>query len=86
MAEFIAILNGWANLIKDAFGKLNEEQKALSKKRLSICDTCQIRSGNICNPKRMERHIETGALSRGCGCNIAAKSMVKHAKCPVGKW
>ena len=80
------ILNGWANLIKDTFNGLDPETKKLSEERLNICHSCDIRLGSICDPRKMGIHIKTGHLTRGCGCNIAAKTMNKNSKCPLGKW
>jgi len=79
------ILNGWANLIKDTFNELDAEAKNLSESRLSICNNCDIRLGNICNPSKVGKHVD-GSIRRGCGCNIAAKSMSKKSRCPLGKW
>lgn len=79
------ILTGWGSLIKSHFDNLDNDTKKLSEERLSICDSCDIRLGSICNPSKVGKHVD-GRIKRGCGCNIAAKSMVKHAKCPLGKW
>jgi len=80
------ILDGWANLIKDRFNELEPHVKEISQERLSICDSCDIRLGSICNPRKMGIHIKTGKLSKGCGCNIAAKTMSVRSQCPLGKW
>lgn len=80
------ILNGWANLIKDSFNQLDTDLKKMSEERLNICDSCDIRLGSVCDPRKMGTHIETGHLKRGCGCNIAAKTMNVNSKCPLGKW
>ena len=85
MSTIKNILSGWGNLIKANFDKLDDSVKKLSEERLNICDSCDIRLGSICNPSKVGRHVD-GSIKRGCGCNIAAKSMVKHAKCPLGKW
>jgi hypothetical protein len=80
------IFEGWANYVKDKFDTLDPEIKNLSATRLAHCDACHIRKGHACDPKRYGRHVETGELVRGCGCHIAAKSMVPDARCPMGKW
>lgn len=80
------ILNGWANLIKDIFNELEPDIKKISEERLNICNSCDIRLGSICDPRKMGIHIETAKLSRGCGCNIAAKTMSMRSQCPLGKW
>jgi len=86
MSKINQILDGWANLIKDRFGNLSEDLKKISQERLNICDSCDIRLGSICNPSMTGVNIQTGKLQRGCGCNIAAKTMSTNAKCPLGKW
>ena len=42
------------------------------KKRLDICSTCHFKSD--------DDHCEK------CGCILAAKTRVRKATCPVGKW
>ena len=86
MAKIVDILDGWANLVKDRFNRLDKETKELSEERLNICDSCDIRLGSVCNPSKYGVNIQTGKLSRGCGCNIAAKTMVSASRCPLGKW
>jgi hypothetical protein len=86
LSQINEILTGWANLIKNGFNMLNDEYKELSASRLLICHTCDMRMGSICNPTKVSKHIVTGNLTRGCGCNIAAKSMGPKGKCPLGKW
>ena len=86
MSKINEILSGWANLIKGNFGQLDNEVKKISEERLNICDSCDIRLGSICDPRKYGIHIKTGKLTRGCGCNIAAKTMSVNSKCPIGKW
>lgn len=80
------ILKGWANLFKDKFDKLDPEIKRLSTKRLKLCDKCHMRTGHACDPLKSGTHVTTGQIVNGCGCHIAAKSMVPEARCPLGKW
>jgi len=80
------IFEGWANYIKDRFDTLEPDIKTLSENRLSLCDVCEMRTGHSCDPKKSSIHVVTGEEVRGCGCHIAAKSMVPDAKCPMGKW
>jgi hypothetical protein len=80
------IFEGWANYIKDRFDTLDPIIKDLSAKRLTHCDVCPIRSGHACDPKKSGLHVITGQEVTGCGCHIAAKSMVPDARCPMGKW
>lgn len=86
MIKIDQILTGWANLIKDNFNKLDHDIKKISEERLFVCNDCDIRLGNVCDPRKIGNHVLTGELKRGCGCNIAAKSLAKNSKCPLGKW
>jgi len=80
------ILQGWGNLVKDQFNLLDQETKELSELRLYNCHYCHLRDGSTCSPGRVGKHIESGQLVNGCGCNIAAKTLAPDAKCPLGKW
>ncbi len=80
------ILRGWANYVKDTFNILPDDLKEMSAKRLQHCDICEIRTNKSCDPWKEGKHVVTGEIVRGCGCNIAAKSMVPEAECPMGKW
>lgn len=80
------ILSGWGNRIKDAFGVLDEETKTLSERRLLHCNSCYMRTGNTCDPRKSMTNNKTGEVARGCGCNIAAKSMSPTSACPLGIW
>jgi hypothetical protein len=86
MSKIFEILEGWGNLIKDGFNMLDAESKELSESRLLHCHGCDMRLGSICNPNRVAPHKVTNNLTRGCGCNIAAKSMTLLAQCPLGNW
>ena len=80
------IFEGWANYVKDQFNTLDPEVKDISQRRLKLCDSCHMRTGHACDPSKTGIHVLTGEEVRGCGCHIAAKSMVLDAKCPMGKW
>lgn len=80
------ILTGWAHLIKDKFNTLDPQLKALSEKRLNQCNECGLRSGSVCDPTKVAPHTVTGNLTRGCGCNLSAKTLSPRSKCPLGKW
>lgn len=64
------ILRGWGNLIIRP-----EHNKEVVSKRIKICDTCEIRSGVVCDKKK-----------GGCGCVIPAKTRNESSSCPKGKW
>lgn len=80
------ILQGWGNLVLSQFNMLDEQTKEKSELRLYNCHFCHLREGNTCSPRKKGKHIESGQLVYGCGCNIAAKSLAPEAKCPLGKW
>jgi hypothetical protein len=80
------IIEGWANVVKDRFNQLDPDTKRLSEDRLLLCDSCDIRTGNTCDPRKKGEHVATGQLVGGCGCNISAKTLSTNSKCPLGKW
>lgn len=86
MSKINEILVGWANTVKDRFNSLHPEIKEISEKRLNICNECPMRNGSICDPRRMSLNESTGKLTRGCGCNLLAKTMSPNSKCPLSKW
>lgn len=86
MSKLDEILIGWANTVKDRFNMLQPEVKEISEKRLNICNECEMRNGSICDPTRLSLNVKTGALTRGCGCNLLAKTMSPSSNCPLSKW
>ena len=80
------ILEGWGNLVKDKLNLLHPPIKAVAEMRLQHCDKCPIRKNNICDPNSTITHIITKKPVKGCGCNIAAKTLATQAQCPAGKW
>ena len=86
MGKLNEILDGWGNVIKSNFGILDEQTRELSERRLLHCNVCSIRSGNTCDPNKMILHEHTMQIVRGCGCNIAAKTLSRKSHCPAGKW
>ena len=80
------ILEGWGNLIKNKLNVLHPPVKAVAEIRLKHCDACSIRKNNICDPNGIINHIITKKPVKGCGCNIAAKTLAMQAQCPAGKW
>jgi len=86
MGQLKEILDGWGNRIKDSFGLLNEEIKIMAEIRLEQCNSCSMRTNNVCDPNKKLKHIVTEQLVNGCGCNIAAKTLSPDSECPAGKW
>ena len=86
MSKLKEIIDGWANLTRDKFGRLDEQTKLMAKDRLHKCDSCLMRSGNICDPSKRINHMITNEIVRGCGCNLSAKTLSPDSSCPAGKW
>jgi hypothetical protein len=86
MSQLREIIEGWANVVKDQFNAVDPVTKAVSKKRLELCDPCGLRQGNTCSPQIYGYHVITEERKNGCGCNIAAKTLSPSSQCPLGKW
>ena len=80
------IINGWANLVKDQFDTLEPSIKEQAQLRFLNCERCHIRNGNVCSSGRKGINLNSGKLTKGCGCFLPAKIMAKKANCPLGKW
>ena len=80
------ILTGWANRVKDQFNLLDDATKKVAEERMSICDACDLRNNNTCDPKKTGTNVVTGAVTNGCGCNLSAKTLAPKASCPLAKW
>lgn len=80
------IFTGWANVVKDRFNILDDKTKALAEARMKICDDCTLRIGGTCSPKKTGKHVETGEITKGCGCGLAAKTLSPASHCPLAKW
>lgn len=80
------IIQGFTNLVKDNFGMLSEEIKEVASMRHNHCASCTLRDGNTCSTKTTAFHVKTGELTKGCGCNLAAKVVSPSSSCPLGKW
>jgi len=80
------VIEGWTNLLKSKFGNLDSELFELSKKRIIICNSCQLFKNNVCDRNNMIPHEKTGEMVCGCGCILAAKTLCKECVCPAGKW
>lgn len=64
MKKLKAILKSWWKMIKG-------ESTITSRKRMSICKSCDERIGAICGK---------------CGCVLEAKVLENDEVCPLGKW
>ena len=80
------IITGWANVVKDKFNVLDPATKGMAAERMQLCNMCYLRTGNTCDPKKGGMNLKTGKIEKGCGCNIAAKTLSPQSKCPLAKW
>lgn len=76
------IIEGHAKLLKNDDKILQD----LAAKRLRHCTSCVLFDGHSCNSKRYAEHVDTGAVTKGCGCHMKAKVLVYAAECPLHKW
>jgi len=86
MSQIKEIIDGWSNYALKGLNLLDENVKEIGKKRISICNSCNIRTHNFCSPRKQGKHKETGKLINGCGCLLNAKVLSLDSTCPLGKW
>ena len=80
------IFEGWANVVKERFDALDPAIQEEAKLRLESCNNCYMRANNKCDPKKVGENLDTGILTKGCGCNLSAKVLSPCTKCPLAKW
>lgn len=72
MTKIERIFHGWAKYGMQRLGwQPSKEDLDRAEYRMYICDDCPFRKNNKCTV---------------CTCNLAAKTLVLHEKCPKGKW
>jgi len=86
MSKLKEIFDGWANVAKERFNTLDPAIKLEAEQRLEHCDRCYMRTNNKCDTSKVGVHLETGIKTKGCGCNLSAKSLSPCSKCPLGIW
>ena len=86
MGKISEILNGWGNAIKDKLGMLDSNISDEAKRRMTICDNCEIRNLWMCDSNKSGKNIKTNEIKNGCGCVIFAKATSPDSKCPLDKW
>jgi len=86
MSKLNEIINGWANVVKDKIGTLDPKLKVMAANRLLLCNSCDMRVNNTCSTKKVGINIITKNETKGCGCNISAKTLVPESECPLSKW
>lgn len=87
------------NQIAEGFyNNATNKREDLFESRISICRNCKLLKidklfGETCNARLYLDPItnETSLIplkgyKKGCGCVLKAKTRVKNAECPVGKW
>lgn len=57
--------------------------KELIKKRISICNKCELKKENRFGDSCGTLLIPT---DKTCGCFIKSKASIHSSKCPSGKW
>lgn len=63
-----------------------QEMDEVIKYRLKQCADCPVYNNGGCDPNRQRKHVSTGKIVYGCGCNIRCKSALKSQECPAGLW
>ena len=86
MSKISEILNGWGNAIKDRLGLLDSDVSDEAKRRMAICDTCEIRTLWMCDSGKSGKNLKTNEIVSGCGCVIFAKATSTESNCPLNKW
>ncbi len=93
MNKFKDILEGHINELKSIVGLENTEASKIFKMRESICNNCELKKGNTCNPrlyinpitKEVSKTLKVGFV-RGCGCRLSAKQKAPSGECPAKFW
>lgn len=86
MSQIHDIFQGWGRSIQAKFQSLPEDVQKRSELRMSICDSCHMRSNKVCSPRREGTHVTTGEKKKGCGCALLQKTLADNSRCPLGKW
>lgn len=89
---------GLSDIIEGHIKEITNQNVDISQFRMDICRECPLFkvipvAGPICNNK-LYLDIKTGDVSdvpktgyrKGCGCRLQAKTRLKNAVCPLGKW
>lgn len=67
---------------------IQERVKLVAAGRLKICANCHMNVGGSCDNsgKRLIQNVETGAMTKGCGCMVKCKTVLLKESCPALKW
>lgn len=72
------IYEGWKNLLFPS-EDLKEAIKAVSEKRMKMCEACP-------NISTKHKTIRKDVHCISCGCPLAAKTRALSSACPLGFW
>lgn len=87
------IIEGHVNELRSAMNLTDEKEEKIFEIRSKICNSCPLKNGNSCNPKKY-LNPETMEVSdskkvgfeKGCGCRLSSKQRSKGSSCPAGLW
>lgn len=76
--EILERLKGLSETVTDSFGEIAKGksvfvESAIQSNRMSTCRGCT-------------EFVATTSQCKRCGCFMSAKTRLKSASCPIGKW
>ena len=76
--ELLQKLKGLSETVTDSFGQIAKGkpvfvESSTQTNRIAICNSCP-------------EYVKTTTQCRKCGCFMSAKTRLKTASCPIGKW
>ncbi len=76
--ELLQKLKGLSETMTDSIGQIAKGkpvfvESSMQSNRLAICNSCP-------------EFIKSTSQCRKCGCFMSAKTRLKMASCPIGKW
>jgi hypothetical protein len=79
------IIQGHTNKALSAVGLLGSELEKLSGLRFADCLLCDTQPQPN-NPQLKGPGLRENKYCNSCGCDMVAKTKVKDAECPIGRW
>jgi hypothetical protein len=76
--DILLKLKGLSETVTDSIGEISKGKSAfcskeIVSKRMMTCKSCP-------------EFIASTSQCKRCGCFMSAKTRLKHATCPIGKW
>lgn len=76
--EVLQKLKGLSETVTDSLGEMSKGRpvfvdSGVQSNRMAICNSCP-------------EYISSTSQCRRCGCFMSAKTRLKKASCPIGKW